>query len=121
MATIQETLNELQKIAGFIGAALVDTDSGMSAGTIGGNAKFNIDIAAAVNSDVYKSKMRATEALGLSDQVEDMLITIDSQYHLICPVPHHNALFYYLAVSRDQANLAMARIKLKQVAASIQI
>lgn len=121
MASIQETLNELQTIAGFIGAALVDTDSGMSAGTIGGNAQFNIEIAAATNCDVYKAKMRAVSALEMGDKVEDILITLDTQYHLICPVPHHDSLFYYLAVDREQSNLAMARIKLAGVAKKIQI
>lgn len=121
MASIQETLTELQGIAGFIGAALVDTDSGMSAGTIGGNSQFNVEVAAATNCDVYKAKMRAVSSLGLKDGVEDILITLDTQYHLICPVPHHTSLFYYLAVNRDQANLAMARIKLNSIAKSIQI
>lgn len=121
MATVQETLNQLQGIAGFIGAALVDTDSGMAAGTIGGNANFDINVAAATNCDVYKAKRRAISELKLTDKVNDMLITLDTQYHLICPVPHHAALFYYVAVDRAQANLAMTRIKLQDAAKSVEI
>lgn len=110
---VTEVLQSLQDIEGFVGAALVDSDSGMTAGAVGGTAEFDIELAAAVNTDVYKTKMRAAKTIGLKDGIHDILITLDSQYHLICPVPDNKSLFFYLAVHRDRANLAMARIKLQ--------
>lgn len=121
MSNVQETLASLQSIDGFIGAALVDSDSGMAAGTVGGTPQFNIDVAAAVNSDVYRAKRRAANEIKLTDSVKDILITLDTQYHLICPVPSQPSLFFYLALYRDRANLAMARIKLNESTSSVKL
>lgn len=121
MSNVVEILQDLQSIDGFIGAALVDSDSGMAAGHIGGNVNFNIEIAAAANTDVYKAKRRATNEIGLGDAIKDILITLDTQYHLICPVTASPTLFFYLALERDRANLAMARIKLTAATAKVSI
>lgn len=121
MSNVLDILQDLQSIDGFIGAALVDSDSGMAAGHVGGNAQFNIEIAAAANTDVYKAKRRAAAEIGLGDGIKDILITLDTQYHLICPVPAQPTLFFYLALQRDRANLAMARIKLNAATAKVKI
>lgn len=121
MSNVLDLLQVLQNIDGFIGAALVDSESGMAAGTIGGSPSFNIEIAAAVNSNVYQAKRRAAAELKLPDSVKDILITLDSQYHLICPVPSQPTLFFYLALQRDRANLAMARIKLNEATDDVRL
>lgn len=120
MNNVQDVLASLQSIDGFIAAALVDSDSGMAAGTIGGGG-FDIDVAAAMNSDVYRAKRRAMQALNLGDGLKDILITLETQYHLICPLASRPGIFFYLALNRDRANLALARIKLNEAAAKVQL
>ena len=112
---VTTSLKNLSKINGFIGAAVVDSDSGMALGTIGGNSRFDIDLAAAANTDVISAKLRAKEALGLDDNIDDILITLSSQYHILRPLSTRPSVFIYLVLAADQANLAMARMTVKSV------
>ena len=106
---VETCLKTLAKEKGFIAAAVVDSDSGMALGTIGGSDDFPIEVGAAANTEVVLAKLRAAEALGLDDAIEDILITLTSQYHLIRPMRDQPTVFIYIALDRAQANLALAR------------
>ena len=111
-------LKEAMTIAGALGASLVDYDSGMTLGSRGGtDAGLDLEVAAAGNTEVVRAKMRTMQALGLNETIEDMLITLDTQYHLIRLVtsPTGKGLFFYLALAKDRANLAMARRQLQSI------
>ncbi len=112
MNNINEILSRLQSIDGFIGACLVDSDSGMTLGIVGGGAALNLEVAAAGNTEVVRSKRKAMRALNLKDEIEDILITLGKQYHLMRPLRSRPGVFFYLAVERARANLAMARMTL---------
>ncbi|RSN55240.1 hypothetical protein DMH01_33515 [Amycolatopsis sp. WAC 04182] len=121
---IENALKESMSIAGAVGVALVDYESGMSLGTSGGGDWLNLEVAAAGNTDVVRSKMRVMSALSLNDSIEDILITLHRQYHLIRLLDSMNArssLFLYLVLDRDQANLALARHYLKRIEAELQV
>jgi predicted regulator of Ras-like GTPase activity (Roadblock/LC7/MglB family) len=105
-------ISPLTSIDGFIGAALVDHDSGMALAKAGGTS-LDLDLAAAGNAEVVKSKRRVAAALKLNDHIEDILITLGKQFHLIRPLERNDKLFLYVALDRSKANLAMARHELK--------
>ncbi|MEV4943009.1 hypothetical protein [Streptomyces zaomyceticus] len=117
MANTESSLKEAASIEGAIGAALVDYTSGMALGTIGGGKELDLNVAAAGNTDVVRAKVRAMEMLGLNDEIEDILITLGTHYHLIRLLKGRgtNGLFLYLALHKDRANLAMARHQLKKI------
>lgn len=114
-------LTPLTELDGFIGACLVDSDSGMVLGTEGGGQGMDLDIAAAGNTEVVRSKRKAMKALGLKDKIEDMLITLGKQYHLIRPLESNDALFLYIALDRNHANLGMARVQLRNFEKEIKL
>lgn len=117
---IKESLAKLNEIDGFVGAALVDSESGMLLGQEGG-AGLNLEVAAAGNTEVMRAKRKTMNNLGLKDAIEDMLITLGRQYHLIRPLRSRSTLFFYVALDRQRANLAMARIALADVEKDLQV
>ncbi|WP_418957431.1 hypothetical protein [Streptomyces tritici] len=123
MANTETSLKEAAAIEGAIGAALVDYTSGMALGTIGGGKELDLNVAAAANTDVVRAKVRAMEALHLADEIEDILITLGSQYHLIRLLKARgtSGLFLYLALDKSRANLAMARHQLKSIEAALEV
>lgn len=123
MAKVQEALDKAMQIDGAIGVALVDWTSGMALGQAGGNGHFNLEVAAAGNTQVVRAKMQVMKNLNLSGKIEDMLITLEKQYHVIRPlqISGGGKLFLYLALSREQANLAMARYRLAEIENTLEV
>lgn len=117
---IKDSLTKLNTIDGFVGAALVDSESGMLLGQEGGGP-VNLEIAAAGNTEVVRAKRKVMSSLNLKDAIEDMLITLSRQYHLIRPLRGRPALFFYVVLDRQRANLAMARIGLADVEKDLQV
>lgn len=120
MSNITESLNELASIDGFVACALVDQQSGMALGTAGNPQDLNLEVAAAGNSEVIKAKFKVMSNLGIKDEIEDILISLGKQYHLIRLLKNHNNLFMYLVTSKS-GNLALARHKLSDVESKIQV
>jgi hypothetical protein len=102
------------EIDGCIGCCIVDSNSGMMLGASGGGA-MNLEVAAAGNTEVVRSKRKTMKALAMNDQIEDMLITLTKQYHLIRPLSTNDALFIYVVLDKSRANLAMARHQLTAI------
>jgi hypothetical protein len=121
---IETALKEAMAIEGAAGVALVDWESGMTLGTLGGGKYLDLDLAAAGNTEVIRAKVRTLESLRINDTVEDILITLGTQYHLIRLIKNTNGahnLFLYLVLDRSKANLALARLHLKRIEGDLAI
>lgn len=114
MANVQDSLSNIMELDGALGAALVDWESGLTLGTTG-NGAINVELAASGNTEVLRSKMGVMKQLGISGGIEDLLFTLQDQYHLIRPLTHHPALFLYVVLGRAKGNLGLARHKLRAV------
>jgi len=113
MASIDASLKELMSIDGAMGCCIVDYTSGMSLGSTG--AGVDLDLAAAGNSEVVKAKMETMKSLGIKGGIDDILITLDAQFHVIRPTSKHEGLFIYLVLDKAKSNLALARRKVQNI------
>jgi hypothetical protein len=119
MATVSESISDLMKIDGGMACAVVDANSGMVLGKEG--TAVNLDVAAAGNTEVVRAKLKTMKALGIKDKIEDILITLNTQYHIIRPIVEKPGLFIYLVLDKGKANLAMARYRVNEVEAAMTV
>ena len=108
-----KTISELLSVDGALAAAVVDYSSGM---LLAGDGSSNVDleIAAAGNTEVMRAKMKTMGMLGLNDIIDDILITLGEQYHLLRPLQKHDGLFLYHVLDKSKSNLALARRALRE-------
>ena len=113
MITFKQALDELLTLDGAMCAAVVDSASGMMLGAAGSGV--DLEVAAAGNTEVMRAKTKVMRALGLNDLIEDNLITLGKQYHIIRPSSRKEGVFVYYVLDKQRANLAMARRKAQDV------
>lgn len=118
-SNLKASMDATMSIDGALAAALVDYRSGMCLAQAG--AGINLDLAAAGNSQVVRAKLQTMESLGLRKGIEDILITLGDQYHLIRLVPNNAGLFLYLVLDKNKGNLALARYKLTDVERTLKV
>lgn len=118
-SNLNQSMNAAMSIDGALAAALVDLTSGMCLAQAGGG--FNLDLAAAGNTEVVRAKLKTVESLGLRKGIEDILITLVDQYHLIRLIPNNPGLFLYLVLDKNKGNLALARYKLMDIERELKV
>ena len=119
---LDDSIKELLSIEGANGAAIVDVSSGMALAS-GGNPGFDLNVAAAGNSDVVRAKLRTMQEIDIAAEIEDIMITLSNQYHLIRALNSRDTsgLLVCLVLDRTSANLALAGHKLNAVSGRIAI
>ncbi len=119
MASEQELVKHLTDMAndigGFIAASVVDLDSG----THSMRPDFDLNVASAHNSEMVKQKLKIMQALKLNTNLEDMLLTLGDQIHLIKLLSDKS--FLYVAADRANSNLAIVRSAVENHASSIKL
>ncbi|CAM3716622.1 hypothetical protein [Paracidovorax anthurii] len=119
MASLQDSLNQLLGIDGALCSALVDSSSGMLLGSAGSGV--DMELAAAGNTEVVRAKLKTIRSLGLNDKIDDILITLGRQYHVIRPSAGHEGLFIYLVLDKERSNLALARRKVQEIEQNLSV
>jgi hypothetical protein len=127
MANLTGSLKQILEIPGNVGSALVDVETGLSVAQIGDK---NLNLAAKAES--YAKYMRVKEKLvndiSLGDTIEEIIFTSQLQYHLLYPVKVRilkvrkpENLFFFVALTKSDTNLAQARSKIRQVVAEFAL
>ena len=119
MGNLAQSLQELLQIDGALAVAVVDSNSGMVLGKAGGG--IDLDVAAAGNTEVVRAKMKTMKSLGLKDAIEDILITLTKQYHIIRPMAERPGVFIYLVLDKAKSSLALARLKTAEIESSLTL
>lgn len=119
MANLNESLQDLMTLDGALCAAVVDYNSGMLLGSAGSGV--DLELAAAGNTEVVRAKMKTMKSLGLNDNIEDILITLGKQYHILRPAEKLNGIFVYYVLDSGRSNLALARRKIADVESKLSM
>ena len=120
MGNSKKLMQHLSALDGFIGACVVNLESGMMLDALGGGT-INMELASAGNAEVLRAKYKTMKSLNLKESIEDILITLEHQYHLLRPFSKQKDLFVYLVLDKSKANLAMGRHHLKQAETVMEI
>lgn len=113
VAAIRAELPELLVVA------VVDTMSGQDVASFTSQPSFDPHLAASFNAEIIKQKKRALRAFHLDDeQIEDVIISTTSHYHIIKAV-NNGQKFIYLAVLEHTTSLGFAREVLRRHSLSL--
>ncbi|XXQ69106.1 hypothetical protein ACKLNO_04385 [Neisseriaceae bacterium B1] len=106
---LKELVNGLAKLDGVLAVGIVDYNKNKLLASAYNNCSYNLEAVALGGSEVIRAKLATVESLNMDDSINDILITLTTQYHLICPSKNQRHLFIYMAVERDKANLSRCR------------
>lgn len=105
---------EIQKnIPGYIAVAVTEIKSGISYYSDSAINSFDPELASAFNLEVVKAKLNAISALGINQNIDDIMITLTNQIHII-DISENNEYFIYLAVDSNKANLGLTKALLNK-------
>lgn len=112
--------NDLKtNLTGFIAVAVTEVKTGMSYASLSNNPDFDPELASAYNLEVVKAKLTAIKALKLDEKINDILITLTHQIHIIS-LSENGEYFIYLAVDSSKANLGMTRATLNKYSKELE-
>lgn len=118
MSAITIALRRAMRLDGAIGVAVVDYVSRMALGTLGNPDGLDLGQAASSDTDVVRAKLSAMDLIGYAPtRLEDILITLDTENHLIRPLIRrtHEGLFLYVVLDRRRTDLGTVRKELEQI------
>lgn len=110
----------IDKVDGVMAAALVDYETSIVLGMRRCVDDFDVDSAAHAQVAVLRAELDVIHRLGLSDGLHDLLISLESQYHLIRPVQGERTYFLYVVIDRANGNLALARHHVAQAESTLR-
>ncbi|MFF8743090.1 hypothetical protein [Streptomyces californicus] len=132
MPGIDECLLEVMRLPGARGAAVVDWTSGLALGTIGDSPNGDHEATAAETAEVARM---AAEQLAFARHsspaegdrppgeaagppVEDVIVTTHDGYHMLrfVETAFDSSVFLHLWLNRSEGNLALARMRLGELA-----
>ncbi|MEV6764940.1 hypothetical protein AB0N16_30725 [Streptomyces sp. NPDC051105] len=123
MPGIDECLLEAMRLPGARGAALVDWTSGLALGTVGEAPGGDHETTAAEAAELARlaaehGAFSTADDIDISPPVEDLIVSNRDSYHLLRFVvtSFDATVFLHLWLAREDGNLALARIRLGEMA-----
>lgn len=109
----QHALSKLIATEGVLACGLVDSMSGLAlAQESRPNQRFDIDAAMAASAQVLRAHRLAARSVGLTDPIDEVIVSAGAQQQLIHRVARHPDLFLFTLLDKNLINLALARLKI---------
>jgi hypothetical protein len=134
---IDECLLEAMRLPGARGAALVDWTSGLALGTVGESPGGDQEAAAAEAAELarlaaeqhaFAPESSPADGDGTAGAerdlpVEDLILSNRDSYHVLrfVPTSFDSSVFLHLWLARAEGNLALARIRLGEMAGRLEL
>jgi hypothetical protein len=114
MSNLRESLSKEMAIDGAIGAALIDFVSGVCLGSRGGR-EIDMELAGAAITEVIRTKKQTLTNVGVDEDIDEIIVELEGQYHLIQAFEHSDGIFSYLILDKANSSLPLARMHLRAI------
>jgi predicted regulator of Ras-like GTPase activity (Roadblock/LC7/MglB family) len=116
----RDALGDMLSIDGLLGCAVVDANTGLVlARESREDQPADLDLSAAASAQVLRAHRLAARNMGLSDQIDEVMVSAGPRQQVLRTVSRHPDLFLLALLDRQRANLALARYKLMEVEKSL--
>lgn len=109
---LRRFVDRLRRLDGYAAALMIDGDSGVMLGLDGDPPGFDLHTAAAGYGELYRIERDTIANLGVRDRIEDVVITLSRQYHVLHAVVGQPSLLLCVVLDRSSASLGLARYAL---------
>ncbi|HEX6705532.1 MAG TPA: hypothetical protein VF169_12290 [Albitalea sp.] len=112
----RQALTEMLTIDGLLGCAVVDGTTGLVlARESREDQPSDLELSAAASAQVLRAHRLAARSMGLSDQIDEVMVSAGPRQQVLRTVSRHPDLFLMALLDKQRANLALARYKLMEV------
>ena len=81
----------------------------------------DLEITAATNTEVVRAQLKSLGDLKSKDAIDDIIITMSTQYDIIRPLAANPSIFLFLAMDKNKSNMALARYKVAECDQQLQL
>lgn len=123
MANVLKDFGELleNNIPGFIAVSILDIYKGINYySKKKANSDYDIDLDSNYILEMVRARLNGIEATHQNQKIDDITITLSSQFHIINISKDHNYMFY-LVVDAAEANLTMTKALLHKFKKSVNV
>lgn len=107
-------VSDAANICGFIGALLVDSESGLVL-VAKGDSTIDLPVVTAFGIQIVEVMLQHLGARGLNERVEEVLVTLGQQIHLIRPIAMAPGVLFHVCLDKKATRLGMARVQVKRI------
>ena len=112
----KQALAGLLPLEGLLGCAVVDSTTGLVlAREVREDQPVDMDLAAAASAQVLRAHRQAARAMGLSEQIDEVMTSAGPRHHVMRSVSRHPELFLVALLDKQRSNLALARFQLMEL------
>lgn len=112
-------ISRIIEIDGFIAGCLVDADTGLMLTSQGGGGA-DLEIVCQSNARVLAATVEANQAQGITEPVEDVIISTGAHVQIIRPLSKGEGLFLFVAVDLSKTKLGVARLQVAAIEAELE-
>ena len=109
---IARILADAMAIEGSLGATLAVWELDLTLGAVGPRGAA---LERSGNSRVMRALLTTLTRLDMRTGVQDVLISLDSELHILAPLAHHGELSLSVAIDPARSNLALARHRVQKL------